>query len=147
MLIDSAPSLPQFGFPDPNNPMKRMVLRCSNNTLQSLYEVRATVYEWRSWTFSDMTWKSLSFGYSDGLPVQVFNHYIDGVLQDGSYIGGYNSSTWAIWPSTIGPGPPFLHQRPRPFLATRLLGLGEQPRTGSSPFPDQFRAFLKIVPA
>ena len=146
LLINCAPSLPQFGFPDPRSPKERMVLRCSNNTLESLFSVRAAVYEWRPWTFSDRSWKSLDFDRSDGLPVRVFNHYIDGVLQNGSYIGGFNSSTWVIWPSIIGPGPPFLHQKPRPYFGARLLGLDE-PWTASSAFTDQFRAFLKIVPA
>lgn len=30
---------------------------------------------------------------TDGTPLRVFEHYIDGVKQDGVYLGGYDNST------------------------------------------------------
>jgi hypothetical protein len=79
---------------------------------------------------------------TDGPAIKPFEHYIDGVKQDGVFIGGYdNSTTWGLkW------YPPEQGSSGLEYYYTRLLGPNSaDPTTGEKLKANETRAFIKIA--
>lgn len=57
----------------------------------------------------------------DGVQPTVYEHYIDGVKQDGKFLGGYNTTTWGVQWQEASPTSHFI-----PYFYLRLLPEGQE---------------------
>ena len=74
----------------------------------------------------------------ESTPVALFTHYIDGVKQDGVFLGaaGYNSTTWVFSYRTASSG-----THGREYFNARLVGLNKNVTVDSG----SFTGFIKAV--
>lgn len=75
-------------------------------------------------------------GYlSQGLRPETYTHVIDGVKQDGVFLGKANVTTWAFKFVT----------KPANFYQVRLMGPGNGTLSGKDLHDGEFMGFLKVV--
>ena len=79
-----------------------------------------------------------------GAPITLFAHYINGTKQNGVYLGGYdNSTSWGLQRENGT-----VYSGWVDYFTARLLGpKSADPSTGKPLFPNEFTAFVQIVPA
>ena len=77
----------------------------------------------------------------EGNDLKVFEHYIDGVKQDGVYLGGYdNSTTWGFKYQSANAG-----SYNMPYYYIRLLGPNSaDPTTGAALKVNETRGFIRV---
>ncbi|KAI1474678.1 hypothetical protein K445DRAFT_323240 [Daldinia sp. EC12] len=148
--VDHKPTL-RWGyitFPT-NNQIAKTALKCDGGVLKALVNTdltdagAPTNAQWSELLFpsnapydAPLLWK-----ITDGIAPQIFEHYVDGVKQDGVFLGAYNTSTrWGLKynPETSGS----YHQD---FYYARILGPNSaDPVTGEPLKANETTAFVKI---
>lgn len=129
-------------FPDRNDIAKNP-LQCSNNTLLALLEHGVSGYAYEPLQVSPYPYDA-TIGYDFGensTAVKAFTHKIDGVQQEGTYLGGYeNTTTWGVrYEEDAG-------ARGQSFFYVRLLGPDSaDPKTGEALYPNEFTSFIKVA--
>ncbi|KAF2262130.1 hypothetical protein CC78DRAFT_535020 [Lojkania enalia] len=130
------------------NDIAKTPLRCFNNALEArvatdLTEAgEPTNFQWTPLSISSLPWDApLLYKYTGGLPVKVFEHYIDGVKQDGVFLGGYDNTTlWGFKYSAEQQG-----SYGMPYYYMRLLGPDSaDPTTGAALKANETRGFIMI---
>lgn len=74
------------------------------------------------------------------VPIQAYNHYVDGVKQDGLFLGAHNVTDWAIQ-SVPGDG----SSGGKDWWMPRLLGPNSaDPQSGKPMADDEYKTFIRI---
>lgn len=129
-------------FPDRNDIAKNP-FRCTNDVLQAVIESGVSSLDYEPMQISPYPYDA-TMGYDFGnesTPVKAFTHSIDGVQQDGTYLGGYeNTTTWGVkYEANAG-------ARGQSFFYIRLLGPNSaDPQTGAPLQEGEFTSFIKVA--
>ncbi|KAI1466267.1 uncharacterized protein F4812DRAFT_436584 [Daldinia caldariorum] len=148
--VDSKPTL-RWGyitFPT-NNQLAKTALKCDGGVLKALVNTDLTAAgaptnaQWSELLFpSNAPYDApLLYKITDGIAPQIFEHYVDGVKQDGVFLGAYDNSTrWGFKYNPANVGSYGLD-----FYYARILGPNSaDPVTGSPLKANETTAFIKI---
>ncbi|KAI1810064.1 hypothetical protein GGS20DRAFT_569146 [Poronia punctata] len=136
-----------LAFPTTNDKAKQP-LRCQNGQLQAyvptdLTDAGApTAIEWSALKISVYPYDASLLWKVEGQSPSIFEHYVDGVKQDGVFLGGYDdSTTWGLKFQAKDNFNSF-----EDFFYTRLLGPNSaDPTTGAPLKQGETTAFIKIA--
>ncbi|KAH7128617.1 hypothetical protein B0J11DRAFT_275125 [Dendryphion nanum] len=100
-----------------------------------------TNYQWVPLVLSPYPYDASLMYKIDGTAPRIFEHYIDGEKQPGTFLGGYDNTTaWGLkyYPANVG--------SPRDYYYTRLLGPNSaDPTTGEKLNANETRSFISIA--
>ncbi|CAI7667426.1 unnamed protein product [Penicillium pancosmium] len=126
------------------NDIAKSPIRCNDatNSFESYVPSGVSGDEWKSVNISDYAYSAeLMWGLGQySLPIQAYNHYQDGVKQDGIFLGSHNVTTWGIQINSGSAG-----SAGRSYWTLRLLGPNSaDPSTGRPLYDGEFRTFVRI---
>ncbi|KAJ5591486.1 uncharacterized protein N7459_001855 [Penicillium hispanicum] len=144
-LIQSGETSPHRGYIGivSENDLAKSPIRCNDASkafesyVQYEYDVK-----WLGVNVTDMPYSAeLMYGLGQySLPIQAYNHYKDGVKQDGLFLGAHNVTTWGIQPVEGDQA-----SGGKPWWMIRLLGPNSAvPNTGKPLYDGEFRTFIRI---
>lgn len=126
------------------NDLAKSPLRCNDATdsFESYVPSGVSGAEWKSVNITDMPYSAqLMWGLGQySLPIQAYHHYLDGVKQDGIFLGAHNVTSWAVQlqDGSAGSGG-------KPYWLVRLLGPGSaDPVTGAELEDGEYKTFIRI---
>ncbi|KAI1342772.1 hypothetical protein F5Y15DRAFT_268660 [Xylariaceae sp. FL0016] len=134
-----------ISFPT-NNQIAKTPLQCEAGVLQARVPMDLTAagaptsYAWTPLVLSPYPYDAALMWMIEGDAPQIFAHYVDGVKQDGVFLGGYDNSTaWGLRYEDADQG------SSGPYYYARLLGPDSaDPTTGEALYTNETRAFIKI---
>ncbi|KAI1371143.1 hypothetical protein F4677DRAFT_436476 [Hypoxylon crocopeplum] len=145
---DRKPSL-RWGFITfpTRNDIAKNPLKCEGGVLKGwvptdLTDAGApTSYQWTPLVFSIYPYDAPLMWKVDGDTPQIFEHYVDGVKQDGVFLGAYNTTTsWGLNYES-----PDVGSSGQDYYYARLLGPNSaDPVTGAPLGANETTAFIKI---
>lgn len=130
------------------NQIAHQVCRCKAGILETWTSIDLTAagaptnVQWTPLTISPYPYDaSLMWKMPEGLSVKAFEHYRDGVKQDGVWLGAYDNTTlWGFQYQTANQGSSGLD-----YYYMRLLGPNSaDPTTGEALKGNETRGFIKI---
>lgn len=127
----------------PENTQAKTPLRCNDATGSFEASVVRDGADWLAVNVTDMPYSAqLMWGLGQySVPVQAYEHYEDGVRQDGFFLGAHNVTTWALQevPASSASGS-------KPYWQIRLLGPGSaDPQTGKPLYDGEtLKSFIRI---
>jgi hypothetical protein len=121
----------------------KVVLQCYNNTLHGFVSTGVSAFTWEILQFSPYPYDEELMYLVDGGPAaQAHSLYLDGVKQDGVFLGANGVTSWGFRYLDASHG-----CCGAPFYQLRLLGPNStDPSTGSSLQDGEFSGFLKVMP-
>ncbi|KAJ6131325.1 hypothetical protein N7523_001785 [Penicillium sp. IBT 18751x] len=126
------------------NDLAKSPLRCNDATdaFESYVPSGVSGAEWKAVNVTDIPYSAqLMWGLGQySLPIQAYYHYLDGVKQDGIFLGAHNVTSWAVQlqDGSAGSGG-------QPYWLIRLLGPGsEDPVTGAELEEGEYKTFIRI---
>ena len=126
------------------NDLAKSPLRCNDATdsFESYVPSGVSGAEWKAVNVTDIPYSAqLMWGLGQySLPIQAYYHYLDGVKQDGIFIGAHNVTSWAVQlqDGSAGSGG-------QPYWLIRLLGPdSEDPVTGAELEEGEYKTFIRI---
>ncbi|KAJ5723517.1 hypothetical protein N7488_001552 [Penicillium malachiteum] len=124
------------------NDMAKSPLRCMDGIGFQAFVPVGDSAEYRAVNITDMPYSAELMwnlgSYSE--PIQAYHHYLDGVKQDGIFLGSHNVTTWGIslQEAMAGSGG-------EPWWMIRLLGPeSADPLTGNALEDGEYRTFIRI---
>lgn len=90
-------------------------------------------YKWLPLALSSYPYDALVLYYVDGVQPGLYEHYVNGTKQSGSFLGGFNTTTWGVKWYAAGQG-----TRGFPYFNLRLLP------DGQALLANETRTFVRI---
>lgn len=132
------------------NDIAHRAIRCSGTTLETYAPTdlepwgEPTNVQWTPLSLAPYPYDAgLMWKITGGLPLKVFEHYIEGVKQDGVFLGGYDNST--TWGFKYYPADPVDFYN-LDYYYLRLLGPNSaDPVTGAPLGKNETRGFVRVA--